>query len=982
MSLPIILRERARETAAFSRSLEETVVSGRGGFLFVRGGAGSGKSALLNDAAERAHEAGFAVVRIRGNHTEHLLDHNVALRVVRGMRDKLGPDLCGAFEEGLPSGVRTALDDRAGGFDTAADPRLTQALVSAMDQLVTRYGAGPVLLAIDNLHWMDRGSLRWLGLLLERLSSLPVLVFGSVCEGISGTDDELLEELLVNGTSVAELRPLGETAVGEILAAVLQADPDPAFTAAALRVTAGYPLLVMTLAELLTELGIRPDAPSAPLLAELATDSVAMSVRVRTRRISPDAFAVYRIVAALDGDATIDNVAFLSGIDPVAVDEVCHAMRKMGLLSGGSARLRAAQPLARNSVLRECPPTLLQNVHTQAASLLHDAGAPAVTVARHLLVVRRPLSEHWVVAALLAAASDAHAENDTGAYIQYLRRALIEPLPHDTAAKILTQLTGALARVDITDAAAHLDRALAASPSAVSEAMTPDLFVLLALASRKEQVQAVHRHTDADRRQALAPSMRMLRHLLPLGDAVPDEPAAAEAVDSPLSMALRAWDDAATMGASAEAVTEQALRATAVPGLRAEALVGQAFALRALAATGELNKGLRLCEAVVAEARHQGVVPVVAIAVHMRSVFLRRLGMLGKAQADASESVRLVRSWDPEGVSSAWQLLHAQAVHLLTDASGTDLAWRLVHRMNRSRSVSACDRGAQALYATGRLRLRTGDHREALRDFIACGSALADHGTVNPAVMAWQLHAAMALVRLGQTGAATKHVREHLEKAASWGAPAPMANGLRVRALVAGPSGSAAALEEAIDILRPTEERLGLAHALLQRGQQLRAAHDLTTARRVLREAHDITLRLDSPSLMASVSRELKAAGGRAPRSPRQGFAALTDSERRVAYLAAQGRKNREIAQSLFVQMRTVEIHLTNTYRKLGIGGRDELAAALATPATGLGGAPRGGAVGKRSLGRIGTGGVADSAKRRIAAAHYSRRDTPAGEPG
>lgn len=575
---------------------------------------------------------------------------------------------------------------------------------------------------------------------------------------------------------------------------MLHADPDPAFTAAALRVTAGYPLLVVTLAQLLTELGIRPDASSAPLLDELAADSVAMSVRVRTRRISPDAFAVYRVIAALDGDAGVDNVAFLSGIDPVAVDEVCHAMRKMGLLTGGNTGLKAAQPLVRNSVLRECPPTLLQNVHTQAASLLHGAGAPAGAVARHLLIVRRPLSEPWVVAALLTAASDAHAANDTGSYIRYLRRALIEPLAPDTAAKVLTELTGALARVDITDATAHLDRALAISPDAASEATTPDLFVLLALADRKQQLQTVYQHSDAARRQALAPSLRMLRYLVPYGGSVLEERTGAETVDNTLTMALRAWDDTATMSASADAVTEQALRAAAAPLLRAESLVGQAFALRTLAAAGELTTGLRLSEAVVEAARRQGVVPVIAIAVHLRSTFLHRLGKLGKARADASESVRLVRSWDPAGATTVWRMLHTQVVHLLTDAARTEFAWRLVDELHRKRAGSAPDRSAQALYATGRLRLRNGDHKGALQDFVACGSALGDQGMVNPAVTAWQLHAAMALVRLGQTGAATGYVREHLEKAASWGAPAPVASGLRVQALVTGPPGSAASL--------------------------------------------------------------------------------------------------------------------------------------------------------------------------------------------
>jgi DNA-binding NarL/FixJ family response regulator len=63
-----------------------------------------------------------------------------------------------------------------------------------------------------------------------------------------------------------------------------------------------------------------------------------------------------------------------------------------------------------------------------------------------------------------------------------------------------------------------------------------------------------------------------------------------------------------------------------------------------------------------------------------------------------------------------------------------------------------------------------------------------------------------------------------------------------------------------------------------------------------------------------------------------RGIESLTPSERRVAELAAEGPTNREIAQALFVTPRTVELHLTNAYRKVGIGSRSQLAAALSEP--------------------------------------------------
>lgn len=74
---------------------------------------------------------------------------------------------------------------------------------------------------------------------------------------------------------------------------------------------------------------------------------------------------------------------------------------------------------------------------------------------------------------------------------------------------------------------------------------------------------------------------------------------------------------------------------------------------------------------------------------------------------------------------------------------------------------------------------------------------------------------------------------------------------------------------------------------------------------------------------------ELNAAGGRARREALSGVESLTPSERRVAAMAAEGMTNREIAQALFVTPKTVEVHLSNAYRKLGIASRRQLAAVL-----------------------------------------------------
>ena len=100
-------------------------------------------------------------------------------------------------------------------------------------------------------------------------------------------------------------------------------------------------------------------------------------------------------------------------------------------------------------------------------------------------------------------------------------------------------------------------------------------------------------------------------------------------------------------------------------------------------------------------------------------------------------------------------------------------------------------------------------------------------------------------------------------------------------------------------------------------------------AREPLRRGREIAQRLGADALAEHAHQELLAAGARPRRTALQGVAALTPSERRVCELAAEGLSNREIAQALFVTVKTVEGHLAASYRKLDINRKHELPAAM-----------------------------------------------------
>ena len=117
---------------------------------------------------------------------------------------------------------------------------------------------------------------------------------------------------------------------------------------------------------------------------------------------------------------------------------------------------------------------------------------------------------------------------------------------------------------------------------------------------------------------------------------------------------------------------------------------------------------------------------------------------------------------------------------------------------------------------------------------------------------------------------------------------------------------------------------------LVDLGAALRRGNRRAAAREPLQRAADAALAGGAIALHQRARTELAATGARPRREfLRGGPASLTPSERRIAELAVGGHSNREIAQQLFVTPKTVEYHLRNVYRKLGIAGRRELARAL-----------------------------------------------------
>ncbi|MER6084750.1 AAA family ATPase [Streptomyces sp. NPDC001833] len=932
MDARLIERDSAMEACEESVGL---AASGTGNSVIVRGGAGSGKTALLDWTASHANDQGAVVLRFRGSHAAHDLPFNAATNILTSLGAELSVDIIGLMHEFLSAEAEAAAV--LGGHPPA--PSTTHAhyrgivreLVTTLDALTERAAGRPVILVIDNLHWLDRPSMEWLSVLLERLHTMPLSLVATICDGLQGTDADLLDELAVASMRRISLKPLGRTGIADFLELRTADQPHPSFVDAALMATAGNPLLLDTLATLMQDRGLRCDEHGAAAVPTLTAESLALSLRVRLRRVSPDALPTFRIAAVMDGDATVRTIAELSGIPEADISDSCHAMQRLGLLSDDASRIVVTQPLLAASILQDSSPAVVRAVHVQAANLLHAFGAPDHRVAAHLLFGNGPVDEPWMVTTLLAAARTALSENTPSAAIGYLQRALEGPLEVHGQVAALVDLASATAHVDMPGAARIIDRAVKLDPEAAGRYMNADLLALLTLDECREGVESAWHALTAARRAEIGPDALLVHRLTadtpPPLFRQPRWPEPTAGLSAPI---LQAWAVADAAGPIDRAVS-LARRAAHGPTHSLTQLLRKLGAARILTMAGEIKEASALGDEVARAAESRKMGSVLAITLVWQAHTAARAGLHDAAAEHVHRSLRLLDEGSLSGQPKAASAVLARAVTTLLDIGAVDDALRLFHEGQLDSAVKATStsKGSSAMtYAIGRLRMEEDNPRGAAEAFISYGKALTDAGVLNPATAPWRSQAAAALAQAQDTEGARSLLEEELALASQWGAPGAMAEAMLTQSMLLEGHQAISTLQGVVELLRPSEERALLAATFHRLGASL-ADVDLSGARDALRECYALAAAASNHELMAHVRGELQSLGGRPPRLRRQGVDGLTTSERRVVNLASRGRKNREIAAELFVQQRTVEIHLSNAYRKLGIAGRDELKGVL-----------------------------------------------------
>ena len=276
---------------------------GHGQVVLIQGSAGLGKTSLLRAAVEAAGEAGFACLRARATELERDFAYG-------SVRQLLEPAVARVSEE-----ERDRLFDGAAAlskplFALTGDPPALPSADRAFSMLHGLYwlvnniaDERPVALAIDDIHWSDAESLRFVNYLAPRLDGLPLAVVASTRDGDEMTAD-LARLAAAAETTVVRPRPLSTGATATLCKRSVGTDVAPEFATACREATGGNPFYLEALLREVNERRISPDARGAERARGIGPAAVAEAVLLRLSERPAAATALIRAVAVLGDGAS------------------------------------------------------------------------------------------------------------------------------------------------------------------------------------------------------------------------------------------------------------------------------------------------------------------------------------------------------------------------------------------------------------------------------------------------------------------------------------------------------------------------------------------------------------------------------------------------------------------------------------------------------------------------------------------------------
>jgi DNA-binding CsgD family transcriptional regulator len=880
--------------------------------IVLEGEAGVGKTALWHAGLKRAGAGGLRDLVARPAEAEAELSH-------AALGDLLAP-LADEFAGELSEPQRHALEVallRAAPGATPVSPRAVASATLAVLRLAA--GRQPLVLALDDIQWLDAASADALRFALRRLDDEPIFVLATRRVGTPAdqVDVGLADDRLVR----IGVGPLHADALYWLLQSRLDATiPRPALERLA-EISGGnaYHALELARAALRHSGGkaVRADLP--------LPDSIFVVLQERLRDLPPTAVEVLGTVAAM-GRPTLAAAEALS--DPQALDAAFAA----GVIHEERGAIRFDHPLLADAAYRMLPPRMRRLVHERLAALAADAEERA----RHLAASSRgPDSE---VAAQIARGAEHAAERGARAAAAQLLEAsaLVEPDGDVAALRRIDAVRHHVAGGDGRRAVALCDVLLEELPPGPLRARA--LITRSTQEGRFDQLLELARQAEAeagDDRELLIEAVGMQGVLLVLTDRRQEGGSALqralELCTPDVSRELRIgamgdFGDYAVHSGDSGAIA--LLREAAA--LEGHALIPTAH----WGPTTVLGKGLLLrdeldeARALFEERRQRAIEVGDDEAVEALSIYLAELelraGDVERARGHAEEAALQEGSYG-EHAQGATAFARALVAAYQGDA---DAARKLAER-----GLAQCEAQEDRIFAAanrtalGFLELSLGDNAAALERFQPTVDRFMDDNPFDPG-MRQNLaipDAIEASIALGGLDEAESVLAVWEQAGERFKRPRIHATAARCRALLAAARGdldaAIAHAETALDHHEQLPVPFERARTLIVLGTLHRRAKHKAAARAALEEAVDILDRMGVPLWAERARAEVGRIGGRAASD------GLTPTEQRVADLVAVGRSNKEVAGELFVSVRTVEANLTRVYAKLGIRSRTELAA-------------------------------------------------------
>jgi DNA-binding CsgD family transcriptional regulator len=923
------LLERERELAAI-----EELLGRRSGILTIEVGVGIGKTSLVQAACQRAQDLGYDVLRARGSE----LEADFAFGIVRQLFERrlagTGEDERASVLVGPAAAVRPLLLEKtveAPGGDASF------AVIHGLYWLAANLSAlRPLLLAIDDAHWADEPSLRWLTYVARRLDGLALVLLIALRPDDPASANATLLALRAEAPTILRPSLLSENAVGALVRVTLGSRSSNGLCDAVWTASGGNPLYVAELLRAL-ELNDRDLAEINP--AELLVgglEGIGRRVILRVRRIDAAALCLAQASAVLGDGCELRHAAAIAGVEMVDAIRLASVLVRLEVLAD-DAPPRFIHPIIRHALEASLGSNERDAAHRSAARLLHADRAPAGQIAAHLAIVR-PAGDQWVLARLDEAAQQAIEDGAPKVAAELLNRALAEP-------PLSTQHIGLLRRAACAEVTAgresalvHLEAALRLSADQRQRAeITLEIAEAYAALFRwVDAVDAVERGLadlgEVD--EALAARLGGELVVCGLHDArrAPRVKPMLERYGAPTfatthTAALAARGMAMVLaGRPAEETAiplETALSRTAAQVENWDTCAALLWCLVTAERFSTVGAAL---EPMIAQVERSGSARGFVAAYSTLGLLKLRLGALPEADAAARVALQVLRANDLRpGLAFAVTVLTDIAVEAgeLADA---EALLSLLPQAGWPAGVGTVLIPA----ARARLRLAQGRPADALADFQTCAAMFSPEVWGTEIRDVGYLHArsgaAQALLRLGERERARDLAEAELADVKEFGAPRALGIALRAVGLAQGGDKGIELLANSVASLRHSPALLERAHSLAELGAALRRNGCRSAAREPLAEALDLAARGGARPLVARVREELKATGARPRRAWRTGLEALSPRELRVAKLAAEGRTNREIAYQLYVTLKTVEGHLARAYTKLGIERRQQLA--------------------------------------------------------